>query len=66
MQVQVPESVQVDFHLRVRKVGLALVSMKELDTLMKVMVLDMSNIIDRGYLVSLQTTLDGVTMSTNT
>ncbi len=60
MLVQVPESVQVDFHLRVRKADLELISMKELDTLMKDMALAMKVITRRDYLVTHQVIIDGV------
>ncbi len=52
---------QVAFHLQVRKAGLALVSMKELDMLMNDMVMVMNRITSKDYSVILQMTLDGVT-----
>jgi len=63
--VQVPESVQVNFHLQVRKADLALVSMKELVTLMKDMERAMKVITSRDYLVKTQVIIDGVMISTN-
>jgi len=63
--VQVPELVQVNFLLQVRRADLALVSMKELDTLMKDMALAMKVITSRDYLVKSQVIIDGVMTSTN-
>ncbi len=60
------ELVQVVFHLRVRKEGLALLSMKELDTLMKTLDTALNRIINKGYLVNKQLTLNGVMTSINT
>jgi len=60
VQVQVPESVQVDFLLQVRKGDLALVSMKELAILMKDMDTMLKSIIERGYLVEKKVILLGV------
>ncbi len=60
MLVQGLGLVQVDFHLQVRKVDLALISMKGLDILMKHMAIEQSRIIDKGYLVKVRMTLDGV------
>ncbi len=65
MQVQVQGLAQVGFHLQVRKAGLALISMKELDTLMNDMVDVMNRITSKDYSVILQMTLDGVMTSTN-
>ncbi len=61
MLVQVQGLAQVDFHLRVRKEGLALMSMKELDTLMTDMVVAMNRITSKDYSVVLGMMLDGVT-----
>ncbi len=60
MQVQVRGLVQVAFNLVVRKEGLELLSMKELDTLMNDMVDVQSRITSKGCSVVLQMTLDGV------
>ncbi len=60
MLVVGPVYPQVDFHLRVRKVDLVPLSMKELDTLMKGMDIVQNHIIKLGYLARVQVTLDGV------
>ncbi len=65
MPAQVLGLVQVDFRLQVRKADLAVISMKQLDTLMNNMVVIQSRIIDKGYLVTVRMTLDGVMISIN-
>ncbi len=65
MSAQVLGLVQVDFRLQVRKADLAVISMKQLDTLMNNMVVIQSRIIDKGYLVTVRMTLDGVMISIN-
>ncbi len=60
MQVRVQELVQVNFHLQVRKVDLALISMKELDILMKRMAPAMKVITGKDYSARVLVTLDGV------
>ncbi len=65
MLVQVPDLVQVDFLLQDRKADLALISMKELDTLMSAMVLVQNHIIKKGFLVKKRVTIGGVMTSTN-
>ncbi len=65
MLAPVPGLVQVSFHLQVRKADLALVSMKELDIMMKIMDHVQSHIIDKGYLVRTSLITSGVMMPTN-
>ncbi len=65
MLVQVPELAQVDFRLAVRKGDLSLLSMKELDILMKDMADVLNRITSKDFMVVLQMTLDGVIISTN-
>ncbi len=65
MQVQVPGLAQVAFNLVVRKEGLELISMKELDTLMNDMVDVQNRITSKDCSVVLQMILDGVMISTN-
>ncbi len=60
MPVQVQESVQVDFLLQVRKADLGLMSMRQVDILMKDMDSVLKLIIDRGYLVEPRVTFVGV------
>lgn len=60
MLVQVQGYPQVDFLLQVRKAGLALISTKELDTLMKDMVMVQIVITEKGYGVKLDTMFRGV------
>jgi len=64
--VQVQGLAQVDFLLQVRKADLALVSMKELDTLMNDMEDVLNRITSKDYSVILRLTLNGVMISTNT
>ncbi len=51
---------QVDFLLQVRKAGLVLMSMKELDTLMSSMDSVVKAITNKGYSVQLNTRYNGV------
>ncbi len=60
MLVQVPESAQVSFLLQVRKADLALIFMKQEDTLMKLMEDVRRVITSKGYLVTAQVTYVGV------
>ncbi len=64
MLVLVLGLVQVNFHLQVRKADLALISMKQVDTLMKHMENVMNLTIVNDYSVRVQMTLDGVTILT--
>jgi len=57
--------VQANFLLQVRKVDLALISMKELDTWMNAMDFALNLTIDKEYSVKLRLTLDGVMTSIN-
>ncbi len=61
MLVQVLVFPQVNFHLQVQKEGLVVLSMKELDMLMKSMDYVLRVITSRGYSVKTQVILDGVT-----
>ncbi len=65
MLVQVLELVQVNFLLQVRKADLVVMSMRERDILTRHMVDAMNLIIAKGYSVRIQTTFDGVMISTN-
>ncbi len=58
--------VQVSFHLQVRRADLVVMSMRQLDILMNNMAVMQNHIIEQGYLVKAQLTLDGVMISTNT
>ncbi len=60
MPVQVQGLAQVGFRLLVRKEGLELISMKELDTLMNDMEDVQNRITSKDCSVILQVTLDGV------
>ncbi len=62
MVVLVLESIQVDFLLQVRKADLARISMKEQDTLMKIMDIALKVIINKGYLVQKRLISSGVTI----
>ncbi len=64
MLVVVLESVQVDFHLRVRKADLGPVSTKEADTLMRIMDDALKVIIGKGYLAQRRVIFNGVMIST--
>ncbi len=63
MLVQVLGLAQVSFRLRVRREDLAVLSMKQVDTLMIDMGIVQNLIIGKGYLVTVQLTLDGAMMS---
>lgn len=65
MLVLVLGLVQANFLLQVRKVDLALISMKELDTWMNAMDFALNLTIDKEYSVKLRLTLDGVMTSIN-
>ncbi len=60
MLVQVLGLAQVSFRLQVRKEDLALISMKRVDGLTKLMDTVQNLITERGYSVTIQMTLDGV------
>ncbi len=62
MDLQVPEYIQVVFHLIVRKGDLSPLSQTQQDTLIQTMDSMRKAIIEKGYLANLQVHLDGVTI----